>query len=94
MQKLYKKDQVDPDDNNGVVSHPEPDILESKVKWVLGSTALNEASGCDGIPVELLKNPKGWCHQGVAFYMSANLEDPAVATGLEKINSHPNCKER
>ena len=32
MQKLYKKDQVDPDDNNGVVSHPEPDILESKVK--------------------------------------------------------------
>ena len=29
-----------------------------------------------------IQNPKGWCHQDVAFNMSANLEDPAVATGL------------
>ena len=36
----------------------EPDILESKVKWALGSTAVSKASGCDGIPVELLKNLK------------------------------------
>ena len=41
-----------------MVSHPEPDILESKVKWVLGSTAVNKASGCDGIPVELFKTLK------------------------------------
>ena len=40
---------------DGVVSHPEPDIPESKVKWTLGSTAVNKASGCDGIPVELFK---------------------------------------
>ena len=36
----------------------EPDILESKVKWALGSTAVSKASGCDGIPVKLLKNLK------------------------------------
>ena len=38
-----------------MVSHPEPDILESEVKWTLGSTAVNKASGCNGIPVELFK---------------------------------------
>ena len=49
--ELYKKDLNDPDNHNGVVSHPEPDILECEVKWTLGSTAVNKASGCDGIPV-------------------------------------------
>ena len=43
----------EPDYYDGVVSHPEPDILESKVKWALGSAAVNKASGYKGIPVEL-----------------------------------------
>ena len=34
---LYKKDLPDPDNHNGVITHLEPDILERKVKWVLGS---------------------------------------------------------
>ena len=34
--ELYKKDH-DPDNHNGVISHLEPDILECKVKWALGS---------------------------------------------------------
>ena len=38
-----------------MVSQPEPDILDSKVKWALGSTAVNKANGCYGIPVKLLK---------------------------------------
>ena len=46
------------DDCNGVVSNPEPDILENEVKWGLGSTAVNKASGCDRIPVELFKTLK------------------------------------
>ena len=46
---------------DGVVSHPEPDIPESKVKWALGSTTVNKASGCDGIPVELFKILKEEC---------------------------------
>ena len=41
-----------------MVSHPEPDILNSEVKWALGSTAVNKASGCDGIPIELFKTLK------------------------------------
>ena len=43
---------------DGVVSHAEPDILECEVKWALGSTAVNKASGCNGIPVELFKTLK------------------------------------
>ena len=37
-QKNYKKkDLHDPDNHNGVITHPEPDILECEVKWTLGS---------------------------------------------------------
>ena len=39
-------------------THPEPDILECEVKWALGSTAVNKASGCDEIPVKLFKTLK------------------------------------
>ena len=53
--ELYKKDLHDPDDHNGVITHLEPDILESKVKWALGSITMNKASGGDGIPVELFQ---------------------------------------
>ena len=41
--------------NDGVITHLEPDILESKVKWALGSITMNKASGSDGIPVELFQ---------------------------------------
>ena len=57
-EELYKKCPDEPDDYSGVVSHPEPDILESEVKWALGSTAVNKASGCDGISIELFKTLK------------------------------------
>ena len=56
--ELYKKDLHDPDNHNGVITHLEPDILERKVKWALGSITKNKASGGDGIPAELFKNPK------------------------------------
>ena len=52
-EELYKKDLHDPDSYNGVITHLEPDILECEVKWALGSTIMNKASGDDGIPVEL-----------------------------------------
>ena len=38
-----------------MVTHLEPDILESEVKWALGSITTNKASGGDGIPAELFK---------------------------------------
>ena len=34
-EELYKKDLHDPDNHNGVITHPEPDILECEVKWAL-----------------------------------------------------------
>ena len=56
--KNYKKDLNEPDYYDGVVSYPDLDILESKDKWALGSTAANKASVCDGIPVQLFKTLK------------------------------------
>ena len=53
--QLCKKDLNELDHYNGVVSHPDTDVLECEGKWALGSTAVNKASGCDGIPVELFK---------------------------------------
>ena len=44
-----------PDNHHGVITHLEPDILECKVKWALGSITMNKASGGDGIPVELFQ---------------------------------------
>ena len=49
--ELYKKDLHNPDNHNGVITHLEPDILECKVKWTLGSITTNKASG-DAIPAE------------------------------------------
>ena len=54
-EELYKKDLNDPDNHDGVIIHLEPDILECKVKWALGSITVNKASGGDGIPVELFQ---------------------------------------
>ena len=54
-EELYKKDLHDPDNHDGVITHLEPNILECEVKWALGSTSTNKASGGDGIPVELFQ---------------------------------------
>ena len=54
-QKNYTKKLHDPGNHDGVITHLEPDILECEVKWALGSTTTNKASGGDGIPVELFQ---------------------------------------
>ena len=87
----------------------EPDTLECEVKWALGSITMNKASGGDRIPAELFQilkddtvndnvdddnvndNDKD---DNVALSMPANLENSAVATGLEKVSFHSNPKER
>ena len=51
--ELYKKDLHDPDNQDGVITHLEPDILECEVKWALGSITTNKVGRGDGIPVEL-----------------------------------------
>ena len=54
-EELYKKDLHNPDNQDSVITHLEPDILECKVKWALGSITINKVSGSDGIPVELFQ---------------------------------------
>ena len=58
-EELVKRDLHDPDNHDGVTAHLEPDILKCEIKWVLGNTAANKASGGDGIPAELFKILKG-----------------------------------
>ena len=54
-EELYKNDLNDPDNHDAVITHLEPDILESDVKWTLGSITANKGSGGDGIPAELFQ---------------------------------------
>ena len=68
-----------------MITDLEPDILECEVKWALGSITMNKASGGDGIPAELFQILKD-----DAVNMPANLENSAVATGLEKVSFHSN----
>ena len=53
--ELYKIDLHDLDNQGGVITHLEPDILKCKVKWALGNVTTKKASGGDGIPTELLQ---------------------------------------
>ena len=53
--ELYKKHLHNQDNHDGVITHPEPDILECEVKWALKSITTNKSSGSDGIPVELFQ---------------------------------------
>ena len=54
-EELHKKDLHDPDNHDSVIIHLEPDILECKVKWALGSITMNKVSGGDEIPAELFQ---------------------------------------
>ena len=76
-EELYKKDFNDPDNHNGVVIHPEPDILECEVKWALESTAINKDSGCNGIPVELFKTLKDDAIKVLTFNMFSKSGRPS-----------------
>ena len=92
-EELYKKDLHNPDNHNGMITHLELDILDCEVKWALGSITTNKASEDDGIPVELFQILKDDA-VSAALNMLANLENSAVATGLEKVSFHSNPKER
>ena len=90
-EELYKKEINDPDNHNGVISHLEPDILEHEVKWALRSITINKASGGNEIPPELFQILKD--NAVKVLNSPANLENTAVATGLENISFHTYPKE-
>ena len=76
-----------------MIIHLKPDILEFKVKWALGSITMNKASGGDRNHLfQILRDDTK--SESAALNMPANLENSAVATGLEKGNFHSNPKER
>ena len=54
-EELHKKKPCVPGNHDGVITHLEPDILECKIKWALGSITTNKANGGDGIPAELFQ---------------------------------------
>ena len=77
-----------------MVIHLEQDILECEVKWALESITTHKASGGDGIPVELFQILKDDVVKALHSICQQNLENSAVATGLEKVSFHSNPKER
>ena len=86
---MYKKVLNDPNNHDGVVINLGPDILECKVKGALGSINTNKTSGGDRIPAELIQFLK----DDDALSTSANLENAALDTGLEKVSFHSNPKK-
>ena len=71
-----------------------PYILESEEKWALGSITMQKVSGGDGTPIELLQILKDDAVKVLHSIYQQNIENSAVATGLEKVNFHSNYKER
>ena len=90
---LYKKDLHDPDNHDAVVIYLEQDILECEVKWALENITTNKTAGGDRIQVELFQILKDDTVKVLHSIVPANLENSAVATGLEKVSFHSNSKE-
>ena len=89
-EELYEKDLHNPDNHNGRITHREPDILECKVKWALGSITMNKASGGDGIAVELLQILKDDALKALHSICQQIKKTLTAATGLEKVSFHSN----
>ena len=93
LEEIYKKALHDPHNHNGVITHLEPDILECKAKWALGSITTNKASGGDGIPVELFQILKDVAVK-VLHSICQLIWKTQQWTQLEKVSFHSNPKER
>ena len=92
-EELYKKHLHDMDNNNGVITYLETDILEYEVKWALGSITMNKASGGDGVPAELLQIFKYDAVKVLHSIYQQIWKTQQVSTGLEKVSCHSNPTE-
>ena len=93
-EELYKKDLHDPDNHDGVITHLEPDILESEVNWALESITTHKASGGDGIPLELFQILQDDAVKVLHSICQQLWKTQQLATGLEKVSFHSIPKER
>ena len=89
-EELYKKDLNDLDSHEGVVTHQEPNIMEYEIMRAFGSTAANKDSRGDGIPAKLFEILKDDAIKVLHSVCQQIWENPVVATGLKKVNIHPN----
>ena len=78
----------DPDNDVGVITHLEPDILLCEVNWALGSITMNKAKGGDGIPAELFQILKDDAVKVLHSICQQIWKTQQVATGLEKVSFH------
>ena len=92
-EELYKKNLHDPN-NNGVITHFEPDTLECNIKWALGNITMNKSSGGDGFPVELSQILKDDAVKVLHSICQQIWKTQQLAIGLEKVSFHSNSKER
>ena len=92
--ELYKKNFHNPDNHDDLITHLDPNILQCKVKWALGSITMKKASGGDGIPVELFQIQKDGAVKVLHSVCEQIWKNSAVATGPEKVSFHANPKER
>ena len=86
-EELDKKVLNDPDNQDGMVTHLEPDILQWEVKWALGIITKNKASRSDGSPVELFKILKDDAVE-LLHSMYQQIWKTTVATELDKVSFH------
>ena len=93
-EELYKKDLHDPGDHDGVITHLEPDILECKAKWTLGSITTNKASGGDRILVELFQIVEDAAVKMLHSICQQIWKTQQWPQGLEKVSFHFSTKER
>ena len=92
-EELHKKDLHDPNNHNAVITHLEPDILECEVKWALGSITTTNLVEVIEFQRSYFKSLKMVLLKCRTQYVK-NLENSAVATGLEKVSFHSMFKER
>ena len=88
QKKCTKKALNDPDNKDSVVPQQEPDFLECELKWALGRSITG-----DGIPAELFQILEDDAVKSAPLNMLANLENPAVATGVQKVRFHSKPKK-
>ena len=88
--KTYEKDLNDQNNHDGVITHQEPDILQCKVKWALGSITMIKASGGDGIPVELYQILKADAVKVMHSICQQIWKTQQLSQELENVSFHSN----
>ena len=91
--ELYKKDLHNTDNQDGAISHLEPDIMEREVKWTLGSITMNKTSGGDGITAELFQILKDDAVK-MLYSIGHQIWKTSQCHKIGKVSFHSNPKER